>query len=200
MKEEKRRKDAAELVRQVKRRDENAPEAFARLYETVYKDLYRTALYTLGSIEDAENVVGDAVLDAYAGIEKLRDEEAFRAWIFAILSNKLKNQLAEYAKTREHTAPSPVEEYAETLGTEETELARLSERDALRRAFAVLSEEERSIVTLRIYGELDSGEIAVRLRLNRGTVRSKYSRALAKLREALRGGDEENRQQAKIDG
>ena len=71
------------------------PEVFAMYYQNVYKDLYRFALYTLKNAHDAEDVVGETVLDAYASVEKLRDPGAFRGWIFAILSNKCRKKLSE---------------------------------------------------------------------------------------------------------
>ena len=40
-------------------------------------------------------------------------------------------------------------------------------------------------MTLTIYGEYDSGEVAALMNMNRNTVRSKYSRALAKMRACL---------------
>lgn len=76
--------------------DLRKPEVFAKYYETVYKDMYRFALYTLKNPHDAEDVTGETVADAYASIEKLRDPECFRGWIFAILSNKCKRKLKEY--------------------------------------------------------------------------------------------------------
>ena len=176
-----------ELVRRAKQGGADAADAFAKLYEMICKDLYRTALYTLGNAADAENIVSDTVLDAYAGIGKLREETAFRAWIFRILSNKLKRQLAEYAARREKLSPAPVEEYAESLGKEEEGLQKAELQDEILFAFQVLSEEERQIVTMTVYGAKDSGEIASLLGLNRNTVRSKYSRALGKLRERLTG-------------
>ena len=75
----------AELVSRARQQD---AEAFAELYASVYRDLYRFALYTLGNPEDAEDVVSDTVTDAYAAIHKLRSVEAFRPWIFIILTNK----------------------------------------------------------------------------------------------------------------
>ena len=74
-----------ELVSRAKQQDSHA---FAELYEMVYQDLYRMALYTLGNPQDAENVVSDTVLDAYCNIGKLREAAAFKGWIFKILSNK----------------------------------------------------------------------------------------------------------------
>ena len=64
--------------------------AFSRLYETVYKDLYHIALYSLKSSHDASDVVSDTVLDAFCSIDKLRDPEKFRNWIMKILSSKIK--------------------------------------------------------------------------------------------------------------
>ncbi len=57
-------------------------DAFATLYEQIYKDLYRFALYTLKNPSDAEDVVSEAVIDAYSGIKKLRSNESFKSWIF----------------------------------------------------------------------------------------------------------------------
>ena len=85
--------ESRELVRQAKK---GKREAFAKLYETVYEDMYRFALYVLKDREDAEDAVAETVADAFESIGKLRKEEAFRAWIFQILSNKCKRKLKEY--------------------------------------------------------------------------------------------------------
>ena len=85
--------ESRELERQAKK---GKKEAFAKLYETVYEDMYRFALYVLKDREDAEDAVAETVADAFESIGKLRKEEAFRAWIFQILSNKCKRKLKEY--------------------------------------------------------------------------------------------------------
>ena len=173
-----------QLVSLAKRRN---PHAFAELYRLVYRDLYRTALYTLGNPEDAENVVSDTVLDAYSGIEKLRDEGAFRGWIFRILDNKMKRLMREYVKRRENEACDYLE-YSEVLPAKGNVMEKVENQTMVEQAFKVLSDEEKEIVTMTIYGEYDSGEIADILKLNRNTVRSKYSRALGKMRNYLSGG------------
>ena len=71
-------------------------QAFARLYALVYKDMYHIALYSLRNSHDACDAVSDAVLDAFSSIGNLRDENAFRKWIFKILTVKIKNYQAEY--------------------------------------------------------------------------------------------------------
>ena len=63
------------LVKQAQQGDIHS---FAQLYESCYRDLYRTALYNLGQEEDAKDVVSDTVLAAFENIGKLRSSEAFR--------------------------------------------------------------------------------------------------------------------------
>lgn len=177
-----------ELVRLAKHRD---AQAFSLLYEMVYEDLYRMALYTLGNPHDAEDIVSDTVLDAYAGIGSLRDEMAFRRWIFRILSNKCKRKLKEYIGRREHEQQLygdrdeeiPLEE---RLPAGQDDMKRVLDRDEIGRAFRVLSEEERLIVTMVVYGGYDSREVSKILHKNRNTVRSKYKRALDKLKNQIR--------------
>lgn len=53
--------------------------AFGELYESLAGDLYRMALYTLGSQQDAEDAVADTFAEAWKGIKNLREPEAFRA-------------------------------------------------------------------------------------------------------------------------
>ena len=117
----------------------------------------------------------------------MRDPAAFQAWIFAILSNKCKRILRDYVKNREKGSDTPVEEFAEILGKEDGSLEQTEDQQLVEAAFKVLTEEERQIVSLTVFGEYDSGQIAKQLSLNRNTVRSKYSRALVKMREVLTG-------------
>ena len=62
--------------------DLKKPEVFAAYYEKVYRELYYFALHTLKNPQDAEDAVSETVTDAFAAVEKLRDNEKFRVWIF----------------------------------------------------------------------------------------------------------------------
>lgn len=149
-------------------------EAFAALYEEVYRDLYRMALYTLKNPQDAEDVVSDTVADAFASIRKLRDADAFRAWIFKILSNKCRRKLKEYVRR--------TEELPEEMAGGSRELA---EDLAVRSAFFTLSDTDRLILSLHLFGGYTSREIGSLLKMNENTVRSRESRALKKLAAML---------------
>ena len=164
--------------------------AFAELYEMIYQDLYKTALYRLGNAADAENAVSDTVLDAYAGIGRLRVEKAFKAWIFRILSNKINRILREYVANRQNQMGTPIEEMSEAVASPDNAMQNAEDKTLIQSAFSVLNYEERQIVTMTVYGEYDSGQIADMMNLNRNTVRSKYSRALAKMKNFLSSGGE----------
>lgn len=161
-------------------------DAFAQLYQHIYKDLYKFAYYVLKNDQDAQDAVSDAVMDAYAGISKLKNADAFRSWMFKILSVKCKRKLKTYVVRNQESDLEGVE--LAVSGSEESL--------ELKQAFGILSDEERMIVSLTVFGGYDSAEIGKMLNLNRNTVRSKHSRALAKMRTALtteKMGKEEGR-------
>ena len=149
---------------------------FSEMYETVYRDLYRYALCLMKNPQEAEDAVSEAVIAAYENIHKLKKEEAFKSWIFTILTNKCKKRLKKALK--------------ETPGREEE----LPEQAT---AFFVLSEEEQILVGLSVFGGYCSQEIGEMMRLNPNTVRSKRSRALKKMECVLGsyGEDEKERRE-----
>lgn len=147
-------------------------DAFAELYQEIYKDLYKFAFYVLKDDHDAQDVVSEAVMDAFTGIGKLKNADAFRGWMFKILSAKCKRKLKSYVQRNRHT---PIEDVELPVSGSEESLE-------LKQAFAQLSDEERLIVSLTVFGGYDSAEIGEMLKINRNTVRSKHSRALAKLK------------------
>ena len=156
----------------VKRAKEGEIAAFAALYEEIYKDLYRFALYTLRNRQDAEDAVSETVTDAFASIGKLRREDAFRAWMFRILSNKCKNRLKEY--TRKYVELEDAEE--ELAHTEE-----VTESVYIQKIFGELEETDRFIISLHVFGGYTNREIASILSMNANTVRTRESRALKKM-------------------
>ncbi len=168
--------ESRELVRQAKM---GKKEAFAKLYETVYEDMYRFALYVLKDREDAEDAVAETVADAFESIGKLRKEEAFRAWIFRILSNKCKRKLKEYT-TKTYSYEESEQNLKKDSKTED-----MAHTIHVRDAFYSLEEEERYMVALQVFGGYKSREIAGLLHKNHNTVRSQVSRALKKMKEKL---------------
>ena len=159
------------LVRQAKAGD---VASFTELYRGIYQSLYRMALYTLKNSHDAEDAVSDTVVDAWAQIGMLRQEEAFSSWIFRILSNKCRRKLKEYTNRTEELP----EDFCADSGDTEENLD-------VRNAYAKLDDEERMILSLRIFGGYSSREIGEALQMNDNTVRSRQKRALEKMERYL---------------
>lgn len=160
-----------QLVRRAKLGDTGA---FAKLYEAVYQDLYRFALYTLKNPHDAQDAVSDTVTDAFATIAKLRADEAFCGWIFKILSNKCKHKLREYAKNNQELTEAVAEHHA---------YSGMDEQAAVRSLFFELEDEERMILAMHLFCGYTSREMSDILHMNENTIRSKQSRALKKMTE-----------------
>ena len=112
--------------------------AFGELYESLAGDLYRMALYTLGSQQDAEDAVADTFAEAWKGIKNLREPEAFRSWMFRILSARCKRQVAQIVTRKKEI---DLDSYYETAEEAMPETA--TRRAELREALGTLSPEER---------------------------------------------------------
>lgn len=149
-------------------------ERFMTFYETVYKDLYYLAFYYLGNQQDAEDAVSEAVLNAYENFASLRNEEAFRGWIIRILVNQCKFQQRK----------SGTQKTAELI-TEPSYHPKLEDFVVAKELLQKLSDEERFIVVLSVFGGYKGEEIAEFLNLRHNTVRSKYRRALKKLEQSV---------------
>ncbi len=160
-----------EMIRQAQAGDAHA---FALLYESVYRDLYRFAVCALRHVQDAEDAVSETVTDAFAQIKDLREAGAFRAWIFRILTAKCKRRIRQYIQ-----AP---DELSDEISAPESDL---SGRADVQRAFGTLSKEDRLIISMSVFAGYSSQEIGDLLQMNPNTVRSRQSRALKKMAELL---------------
>lgn len=157
------------FVQQAKKGDSHA---FAKLYEIYYKDLYHFALYYTKDSITAEDAVSSAVLKAFEQLHKLRKNDAFKSWLFQITANECKKLLKQksiYLNDASWQEPAAAEDGYLTPEIQD-ELSQLSE-------------PERRVITLSVFGGYTSREIAGILKKREGSIRSIKSRALAKLRE-----------------
>lgn len=164
---------ADDTIRLVKLAKEGDVEAFRLLYEHIYKDLYRYALSVMKDSFDAEDVVSETVLAAYRQIGKLKDESAFRSWMFVILNNKCKRMYRgkhydECIENADIPAPDNMENNL-----------------IVRMQYEELDYEARVVIALSVFAGFSSNEIAKMLHKRPGSVRSIKSRALTRLKNQL---------------
>lgn len=155
-------------------------DAFAELYSFYSKDLYRFASYMLNSPDDAEDAVQEALLTAFRSIFSLEKPEAFKSWLFKILSNCCKSILRSRGKNPELLSD---EEFFFSLSDDSSPdvITGLELQEAIKS----LPPPDGQIVLLSVIGGFKSHELAKIFELPAGTVRSKLKRSLEKLRIRL---------------
>ncbi len=153
-------------------------ESFGILYETYSKDMYKFALYYLGSPVLAEDCVSECVLTAFQKISTLKKPASFKSWIFKILYNCCNKALSEKIRARETVELSSLVD----LCKEDSDH---SEIISLKNSLEKLTEEERTIILLSYTAGYTSKEIGKMLQLKDSTVRSKLMRSTEKLRQIL---------------
>lgn len=127
----------------------------------------------------------EAFVKAYAKLRGFRSDRAFRPWLLRIVVNETKN-LHRSRGRREALALRP--ELAEGTDTEnvpEAAMLAVERQRVLLRALESLSEKERHVIVCRFFLDLDVAETAVTLGCPRGSVKSRTSRALTRLRAQL---------------
>jgi RNA polymerase sigma-70 factor (ECF subfamily) len=165
------------LVKRAKRGD---VDAFAELYGKIYKKLYQFALYTLKNPQDAEDVVSEAVTDAFENIGQLKKDVAFSGWMYRIVANKCNRKMREYYNRQEELDEEYMDEDCGVTADRE-------EYIEVRRVFFELPQMDRMIVGMHIFLGYKTREIAGMLSMNENTVRSRESRAIQRMGEQLKG-------------
>jgi RNA polymerase sigma-70 factor, ECF subfamily len=172
----------AELISHARMGDVRAYEDLVRRYQDV---ALRTA-YLVAPEADAADAVQDAFLKAYAALPRFRDGAPFRPWLLRIVANEGRNRrrsanrragLAEraaIADPRGSVSASP-----------ESEIVAAETRRALLAAMTRLRDDDREVIGARYLLDLSEAETAETLGLPRGTVKSRTSRALGRLRAVL---------------
>lgn len=175
--------EEAELIELAKDGD---VQAYGELV-TRYRELaFRTAFLITRSAADAEDAAQDAFVKAYYALERFRARDSFRPWILRIVSNEAKNRLRS-ARRREGLALRAAEDRRSGDAAPSPEAAALEveAKEALLRALGGLKENDRLIIAYRYFLELSEAETARALGIRPGTVKSRLSRALDRLRDRL---------------
>ena len=144
---------------------------------------FRTALVLARNAADAEEAAQDAFVKAWRALPRFDRARPFRPWLLAIVANEARNRRRS-AGRREALALRAVAQAPSAADVPSPELALLvAERDgALAAALQRLDERDRQVIACRYLLELSEAETAAALGCRVGTVKSRLSRALERLR------------------
>ncbi len=170
----------AELVAGVRR---GSRVAAGRLAERYLRACRAVALSVVGEVAGAEDVCQDAFVYAIEHIDDCRHPERFGAWLFRITRSRAHNHVRDGRSDRLLAIDSVALADALPSPADDAERAQLRER--LLAALAELPEERREVVLLHDLEGWTHREIAERLDLPPGTVRSHLHHARRRLRGLL---------------
>jgi RNA polymerase sigma-70 factor (ECF subfamily) len=169
-----------ELVRRARRGDERAFEELVRMYQ---ETAFRVAYLISGS--EAEDAVQDGVIKAWRALGRFRSDAPFRPWLLRIVANEARNRRRSMGRRAALTLRAEREDVSGGAApSPETAVLAAEERTQLLAALDALPDEARLALACRYLLELDEAETAAALGVRRGTVKSRVSRALDRLRES----------------
>ena len=167
----------AELVSQAKRGDREAFDSLARL---TGDQCMAIAFRILRDYDLAEDDVQSALLTAWREIRTLRDPRRFEPWLHRILTNAC---FAETRRRRRWTERVQLISVEPVHGTDEYQT--VDNRDQFERAFRRLTVEQRAVLVFHHYLGLSLPEVAARIGIPVGTVKSRMYHAKRALRAIL---------------
>jgi RNA polymerase sigma-70 factor (ECF subfamily) len=165
--------------RRVELTGDGTDDAFAALTSRHVDSAYRIAWAILGDDLDADDATQDAFALAWRNRRSLREPDRFDAWFGRILVNvcreKLRRRARRKARALADTDDPTVADASEGL----------ADRAAVDHAMACLDPDHRIVVVLRYWADMPVDEIAERLDVRPGTVKSRLHYALRSMRPRL---------------
>ena len=142
--------------------------------------LYRIAFSYVRNEDDAMDCLQNALIKALENFDSLKNQEYFNTWMVRILINEcidfLRNRKDDFSFDEKISKDYISDNYDETIDL----------LDSLSR----MSEDERELLYLRYFEDLSYLEISKRQDIKLGTVKSRLSRSLAKLKRMMGGNYE----------
>jgi RNA polymerase sigma-70 factor (ECF subfamily) len=172
--------DDSSLVARAQRGERAAYEEIVQRYRQV---AFRTAYVITGSAADAEDSAQEGFVKAYRALDRFRPGAELRPWLLRIVANEARNRSRSSGRRQRlelrladdfrpgDAAPSP-----------EAVVVATDERRRLLRLVNTLSEDDRMVIASRYFLDLNGEETAAALGIPEGTVKSRLSRALARLK------------------
>ena len=158
--------------------------AYATLVRDHEETAFRIAYVICGNAADAEEAAQEAFVKAYRALGRFRTSEPFRPWVLAIVANEARNRRRSAGRRAALAVRAAGEgrPSGEAAPSPEAALLAGERRAMLVTALNGLGERDRTVIACRYLLELSEAETAAALGVRPGTVKSRLSRALERLR------------------
>jgi len=161
--------------------------AYATLVRDHEETAFRIAYVICGNAADAEEAAQEAFVKAYRALGRFRTGEPFRPWVLAIVANEARNRRRSAGRRAALAVRAAGEgrPSGEAAPSPEAALLAGERRAMLVTALNGLGERDRTVIACRYLLELSEAETAAALGVRPGTVKSRLSRALERLRKEV---------------
>ena len=171
------------LVKKAKKGNE---EAFSKLILAEKDSLYKIAISRMKTIEDAEDVIQETVIEAYVKMHTIRKNESFKSWIRTILLDMIKTFYERKAKKDIKIQTKLMENFEKD---NVNNIIKTEQDMDFNMLLNKLEDEYITIIILFYNDGYKVKEISKMLNMNVNTVKTKLSRARKKIEKMKQGGD-----------
>jgi RNA polymerase sigma-70 factor, ECF subfamily len=175
--------EESDLVERARRGDVVAYEELVHRYQGI---AIRIAYLIVGDAAEAEDAAQEGFVKAYRALGRFRAGQPFRPWLVRIIANEARNRRRSSGRRAALALRAAAQDPSgEAAPSPEGALLAREERTALLAAVNELREDDRLVIACRYFLELSEEETAATLGLRPGTVKSRTSRALDRLRAQI---------------
>ena len=171
----------AKLVERARDGDTSAFEELVTRYRDV---VFRVAWLITRSASEAEDATQEAFVKAYYALPRFHADAPFRPWILRIGANEAKNR-GRSSRRRDALMLRAAAEPAQHVASPELAALEREDHEELVAAIERLPEPDRLVIAYRYFLDLSEAEMAEALAVRPGTVKSRLSRAMGRLRAEL---------------
>ncbi len=172
----------AELAARARDGDVGAFEELVTRYQGI---AFRVAWLIVRNRGDAEDAVQDAFVKAYYAMPRFRPGAPFRPWVLRIVANEARNRGRSSRRRDDLTLRLAATDTAPVVPSPEVAALDRADAEALVAGLDRLPERDRLVVAYRYLFEMSEAETAEALDVRPGTVKSRLSRALVRLRTEI---------------
>ncbi len=171
--------DEGELLEAARSGDQAAYAELVRRHQDV---AFRVAFLHTRHEADAADAAQEAFVKAYYAMPRFRADSPFRPWLLRIVANEAKNRRRSAGRRERLALRAAIVPDAPAERSPEDDALRTERRETLLAALAQMREKDRRVIEYRYFLDLSETEMAEVMGVAPGTVKSRLSRALGRLR------------------
>jgi RNA polymerase sigma factor (sigma-70 family) len=167
--------------------------AFSHLIDRHKDKAFNLALRISGNREEAEEIAQDAFLKAYRALDRFRMKSSFETWLYRIVYNTAISLVRARKKGILSIEDFPADAIDfMTYNTREEDAENEYRNSLVNFALQKINEEERAIISLYYYDELDTGEISEITGISKSNIKVRLFRARQKMIEIIEKAKRKN--------